>query len=150
MKNGNNSTKSVVTVSEMAALCNLSRSRWYEMVEAGIFPQPVRLPSSKRPIYDQQLIAKCLEIRATGVGLTGPVLFNRKSETHSKKNVKKRERKSPADPQIEEIVDAVKALGLTTSNNLVHEALVNLYPDGIDGIAQGDVIRQVFLHLQTK
>jgi len=131
-------------------MCSLSRSRWYEMVEAGIFPEPVRLPSTKRPIYDQELIAKCLEIRATGVGLSGPVLFNRKSETHAKKNGKKLERKSPADPHIEEIVDSVKALGITTSQDLVREALSNLFPNGITGTAQGDVIRQVFLHLQTK
>src|SRR3954468_8421516 len=74
------SAKSVVTVSEMADLCQLSRSRFYDLIEAGVFPKPVLHPSSKRPMYDRGLQEKCLGIRQTGIGLSGqPVLFNRKA-----------------------------------------------------------------------
>ena len=73
------SAKSVITVSEMADLCQLSRSRFYDLIEAGVFPKPTLHPSSKRPMYDRGLQEKCLEIRQTGIGMNGqPVLFNRK------------------------------------------------------------------------
>src|SRR5271156_6358512 len=72
------SSKALVSVSEMAEMCSISRSRWYEFVEAGVFPKPVQLPSMKRPAYDWKLQQKCLEIRATGIGLNGPVVFNRR------------------------------------------------------------------------
>src|SRR6516164_6478828 len=73
------SAKSVITVGEMAEMCQLSRSRFYDLIEAGVFPRPVLHPSSQRPMYDRALQEKCLEIRATGIGANGqPVLFNRK------------------------------------------------------------------------
>src|SRR3974377_1539779 len=78
------SAKSVITVSEMADLCQLSRSRFYDLIEAGVFPKPVQHPSSKRPMYDRKLQEKCLEIRETGIGMNGqPVLFNRKPKKGS-------------------------------------------------------------------
>src|SRR5438270_13518929 len=73
------SLKAAVSVSQMCEMCSISRSRWYEMVATGIFPKPVQLPSMKRPVYGRTLQDKCLEVRATGIGVNGvPVLFNRK------------------------------------------------------------------------
>ena len=73
------SEKAAVSVSEMAEMCEISRSRWYELVEAGVFPGPVVLLPIKRPVYDRSLIEKCLQIKETGIGLSGtPVVFNRK------------------------------------------------------------------------
>jgi hypothetical protein len=144
--------KVAITVSEMADLCRISRSRFYELMKAGVFPKPVQHPSSMRPLYDVNLIAKCLEIRATGQGLTGPVLFNRKSKKVGQPKPKaERPAKSPSvDPASETLVDAIKALGLTTSPQAVSEAVATLYPSGITGVEQGDVIRKTFLHLQGK
>ena len=145
-------TKIAVTVREMAEMCQMSRSRWYEMVDAGVFPKPIRLPSVKRPVYDRELIAKCLEIRATGIGLSGPVLFNRKSKKASQPKVKHLAPVKPevVDPAIEPIVDAVKALGVPTTPQAVRDAVAVLYPTGIAGQNQGDVIRKTFLFLQGK
>jgi hypothetical protein len=143
------STKSVVTVSEMADLCRLSRSRFYDLIEAGVFPKPVLHPSSKRPMYDREMQEKCLEIRETGIGANGlPVLFNRKA---SKAGLAKSQRK-PAESRMSdhtELLDALKGLGLTTTALAVHEAVAALYPDGLTGIDRGDVVRKVFLHLQN-
>jgi hypothetical protein len=41
-------------------------------------------------------------------------------------------------------------LGLTTTAQVVNEAVAALYPNGLTGIDQGDVVRKVFLHLQAK
>jgi len=122
------------------------------MVEAGVFPRPVRLPSVKRPVYDRDLIAKCLEIRATGIGLNGPVLFNRRSTKagQPKQKPQRPVKNSAVDPAIEAVVDTVKALGLTTTPQAVCDAVSTLYPSGIAGIEQGDVIRRTFLFLQGK
>lgn len=145
-------TKVAVTVREMAEMCQISRSRWYEMVDARVFPKPIRLPSVKRPVYDRELIAKCLEIRATGIGLSGPVLFNRRSKKAGQPKAKPLTpvKTEGVDPAIESIVDAVKALGVTTTPQAVCDAVAVLYPSGIAGQNQGDVIRKTFLHLQGK
>ena len=65
-----------VSVTDLAALCRLSRSRFHALVVAGVFPPPVRTPG-RRPHYPTELIRQCLGIRRTGVGANGEVvMFN--------------------------------------------------------------------------
>lgn len=149
----NQSIKAAVSVSEMAELCEVSRSRWYELVDAGVFPAPVVILPIKRPVYDRTLIEKCLEIKQSGISLGGwPVVWNRKRK---KSSLTKAKTKQPAnekatDPLIEPIFDAVKALGLTTTMQAVTDAVAAIYPTGIEGQDQGDLIRKTFLYLQGK
>lgn len=143
----------VVSVRRMAELCQLSRSRFYDLVDAGVFPKPVQHPSSNRPMFDRQLQDKCLEIRRTGIGANGiPVLFNRKPKKTEpvKPKVAERPVKREPDPAIEPLIDALKGLGLTTAPQVVMEAVTELYPSGITGLDLGDIIRKTFLHLQGK
>lgn len=143
--------RSFITVSEMAELCQLSRSRFYDLLEAGVFPKPALHPSSKRPMFDRTLQETCLEIRRTGIGANGlPVLWNKKP---TKKPQSKPVRKAAEGPQPDhaDLLDALKGLGLTTTVQAVREALAALYPYGVcAGIDQGEVIRKVFLHLQGR
>jgi hypothetical protein len=80
------------------------------------------------------------------------VLFNRKSKKvgQQKPRADRPAKSQSVDPAIESLVDAIKALGLTTSPQAVSEAVATLYPSGITGVEQGDVIRKTFLHLQGK
>jgi hypothetical protein len=146
------SLKAAVSVSEMAEMCQISRSRWYELVESGVFPKPVLLPSLKRPVYDRGLQEKCLQIKATGIGLNGaPVLFNRRARKtgQPRQKVQRPARDQRPDPAIEPILEAIKGLGLATTAQAVCDAVAVLYPSGIDGADLGDVVRKVFLHLQA-
>jgi hypothetical protein len=133
----------------MADLCQLSRSRFYDLIEAGIFPKPVLHPSSKRPMYDRGLQEKCLEIRQTGIGANGlPVLFNRKPTKAGQKPLRK-----PAQsktPDHADLLAALKGLGLSSTAQAVQEALAVLYPNGHAALDQADVVRKLFLHLQGR
>lgn len=143
------SDKAAISVSEMADLCGLSRSRFYDLLDAGVFPKPVRNPSLKRPIYDRQLQDKCLEIRQSGIGLNGvPVLFNRKSR---RPQAGKSQRAVTPEPKQDhaDLIVALKGLGLNSTSEAVRAAVASLFPAGLAGIDQGDVIRKVFLHLQS-
>lgn len=143
------SPKGFVSVTEMAEICQLSRSRFYTLMEAGVFPRPALHPSSKRPMYDLQLQRKCLEIRQTGIGADGrPVLFNRKP----RRIARARPARKPAREKTchSELLDALKGLGLATTEQAVAEASATLFPTGYAGLDLGDVVRQVFLHLQGR
>lgn len=136
-------TKAVVSVVEMADLCLLSRSRFFALIQSGVFPKPVRTESCKRPVYDLELQQKCLDIRRTGIGLTGPVLFNRKNKT-----TKKSRPKLTSDHS--DLLDALKSLGLQATAEAVEAALRELFPSGWSDVDEGQRVRQVFLHLQKK
>ena len=86
----------------------------------------------------------------TGLGANGePVLFNRKPKkgavVKSQRKIAQAEKSDHAD-----IVDALKGLGLVVSIQAVSEAVAALYPSGLKGHEQGDVVRKVFLHLQGR
>lgn len=141
-------TKAVVSVVEMSSMVGLSKSRFYALMQAGIFPRPTQNGSCKRPVFDLELQQKCLEIRHTGVGANAqPVLFNRKRRASTRKP---RQRPQAAVGEHGELVEALRSLGLTTTPAAVQEALAELYPDGCDQIEQGEVVRAVFLHLQKR
>jgi hypothetical protein len=142
----NSSQKAAVSVSEMASLCQLSRSRFHALVRQGVFPRPVRGSEGKRPHYTQELIQRCLEIRSTGIGQNGQiVLFNRPAR---KRADRKHPTPTPATAEHGELVEALRSLGLTVTREAAGAALQSLFPAGTGGLDQGDVIRKVFLHLQ--
>jgi len=142
------SRKAFISVVEMAAMLDLSKSRFHALIHVGVFPKPTRHESCNRPVFTLEVQQKCLEIRNTGIGHHGqPVLFNR-----MRANGKPRTRRQPDQPIHDDhadLIEALKSLGLTATNEAVGQALLELYPSGVDG-NQGEVIRQVFLHLRAK
>lgn len=144
------SVEAVVTVRRMAEMCQLSRSRFYDLVEAGVFPKPILHPSTKRPMYDRQMQEKCLEIRRTGIGANSvPVLWNRKPRRSSSVKLQRTPVVSKQEDHAE-LVDSLKSLGLHPTNEIVTAALTTLFPQGHGDIDPGDLVRKVFLHLQAK
>jgi hypothetical protein len=147
------STKAAVTVSEMARMVGLSRARFYELVEAGVFPTPVYDVTTRRPMYVEELQTTCLEVRRRNCGVNGkPVLFYARGHRVTTPTVK------PSKPPVAkpkpianhaDLIDGLSALGLTTTVTQVGEAVAALYPAGVNGTDQGQVLRAVFLHLKS-
>ena len=132
------SLKAAICSSEMAEMCQLSRSRFYGLTKAGIFPEAIKSKSSKRPIYDQKLQQKCLDIRRTCIGMNGdPILFNRKSK-------KDRPAKVAAKPEHADLLDALGELGLKTTSEAITASLAKLFPKGVEKLDPGIVIKKLF------
>lgn len=147
------STKAVVTVSEMARMVGLSRARFYELVEAGVFPTPVYDVSTRRPMYVEELQKTCLEVRRRNCGVNGkPVLFyarGHRAVTPTVKPSKSLVAKPKPTANHADLIDGLSALGLTTTAAQVSEAVADLYPAGVNGTDRGQVLRAVFLHLKS-
>ena len=102
-------------------MLGLSKSRFYAMMKAGVFPKPIRTAACKRPVFDADLQQKCLEIRQTGIGHNGqPVLFNRKRQKSTSR--KFRQDHPPISKEHAELVEAMKSLGLTVKPEEVQTA----------------------------
>ncbi|WDI43713.1 helix-turn-helix transcriptional regulator [Bremerella sp. P1] len=143
------SIPSAVTATKMAEMCGLSRSRFYSLIGKGVFPPPVPNGVNNRPIYDQKLIRKCLEIRCTGVSLDGSlVTFNAKRTGRMKPTAKQPTTKASSHA---DLVAGLKSLGLTgVTESQTTTVVEELFPDGVDGIAPGEVIRRVFLAIKQR
>lgn len=147
-------TKAVVTVSEMARMCGLSRSRFYQLVEAGVFPQPVYSVANRRPIYVEEAQKVCLTVKQRNCGVNGqPVLFYSRGHplpTQTKPPTRTAKPKPTKANNYADLIDGLSALGLTTTAAEVEAALKAAYPAGVNATDQGAVLRQVFLHLKRQ
>lgn len=141
--------KMAVTVAEMARMVGLSRARFYQLMKAGVFPAPNMDEAKKRPFYDQEAQKVCLEVRRQNCGVNGQVVLfyaRRQGIAPPKKKPKAGQQKHPQA----ELVEALKALGLTATAAEVGEAVAELFGGRTDGMEEGEVIRAVFLHLKRR
>ena len=145
-------TKAAVSVAEMARMCGLSRSRFYQLIGTA-FPQPERQSETDRPIYTEEQQKVCLEVRRRNCGIDGkPVLFYARRATPAPAKPK------PAKPKLEAkrgdvlaLIEGLNALGLTAATAAeVQRVTDELYPAGTAGLDRGEVLRAVFLHLKRQ
>ena len=146
-------TKAVVTVSQMARMVGLSRARFYQLVEAGVFPTPVYFVSNRRPFFDEPMQKVCLEVRRRNCGINGqPVLFYSNGHQNQYSGGGSKRTPKPAKPKAEHAdnLEGLAALGLIPSAQQVQSAVQTLYPSGINQHDRGDVLRSVFLHIKRQ
>jgi hypothetical protein len=145
-----NETKAAVSVAEMARMIGLSRSRFYQLIGTA-FPQPERQPETGRPIYTEEQQQICIEVRRRNCGIDGkPVLFYaRRLGTATSKPRPPKPKLEAKGKDVSALVDGLNALGLTTATAGQVERTTNeLFPQGTNGMDQGEVLRTVFLHLK--
>src|SRR5205814_344703 len=131
-------SKAAVTVSEMARLVRLSRAKFTELVRAGIFPPPVY--DRGRPVYTEEMQETCLEVRRKNRGINGePVVSYGRGRGAASKPIL-------TGKDIPALLDGLNSLGLTTATAAQVMAVTEqLYPEGTEGLDQGEVLRAVFL-----
>ena len=150
----NEPEKIAVTVAEVARMVGLSRARFYQLIDAGIFPPPERDSETGRPFYGKELQQVCLDVRRRNCGVNGkPILFYARRLPTSTTPAKPPKMTAKPTPQADPLahgLDAVKSLGLMTATLTgVTEAVKELFPGGIEGVEEGEVIRKVFLRLKN-
>ena len=137
--------KQIVSMTEIARMLQMSRARFYQLLEQGFFPKPLYDDRSKRPYYDLVLQQKCIEARQSGIGSDGSfMLFY---SPRKKENVSEMKRKR-IDPVVKELVDTLESMGLSVSVEQVQQGLSDIYPNGIGEQEQGLVVRELFRYLK--
>jgi hypothetical protein len=139
-------TKSAVSVAAMARMVGLSRARFYQLMGSA-FPHPIYDVESKRPYYDEEAQKTCLEVRRRNCGIDGkPILF------YCRHAPKAAPSKRPAHVQKLNVglLEGLKGLGLVVTSAQVEAAIKAIFPRGIEHVEQEEVIRSVFIHLQSK
>jgi len=149
--------KQAVSVAEMARMVGLSRQRFYQLVASGTFPSPVYDVATRRPFYPADLQAICMDVRRRNCGIDGkPILFYARRSIIAP-TAPRRAGRPPAKvsraavDDHADLIDGVRALGLTTATTAqVSAAVRELYPSGVNGIDQGEVLRAVFLQIRAQ
>ena len=141
-------SKQIFSITDMAQILQLSRARFYQLLESGFFPKPLKDERSKRPYYDLDLQQKCLECRQSAIGVDGSFMLFYSPRKKESKPRSKTTKKSVSAHQ--EFADTLESMGLECSEKDVSAALSELYPDGTEGIDQGLIIRELYRFLKAK
>ncbi|WP_417737027.1 hypothetical protein [Rosistilla oblonga] len=147
----NTELKVAVTVAEMARMAGLSRARMYQLMGKA-FPMPSR-DEAGRPYFDEEQQRTILEVRRRNCGVDGkPILFYAPRNSVAPSRTMKRRAKPKAiiKAQHTEIADGIRSLGLVVTDAHVASAIQESFPDGIESVESGDVVRTVFLSIQRK
>jgi hypothetical protein len=145
-----------MSMAETARRLGLSRSRFYELLARGVFPQPSTHPGTGRPYFNPDQQAACLEVRRTYRGINGEILlfYPQRSKSAKPRPQSAVRRASPPRAQplgMASLVEGLKSLGLTEVEPArLNAALAACFPDGVQGHAEGAVISGVFRFLNRQ
>lgn len=156
---------SAVSVSDMARMVGLSRSRFHQLLQSGVFPKPAVDPESKRPFYDSEGQAVCLQVRRRNCGINGKrVLFYarpfgahlagtpRSSNAQGSSSARKKKaepKQSASKPsKLDLLVEGLKSLGLPNVTAAEASAAIHqVFPIDSQRPADEEVLLKVFRHL---
>ena len=148
-----NDNKAGLSVSDMARQCGLSRSRFHQLIGSA-FPYPIYDVATRRPFYPEELQQVCLAVRKRNFGVDGKAILFYTPRQQIRATTPRRSMKkavAPANAQHDDLLDGLRALGLVTTTAAQVAAVVKeLYPNGVDGMDQGEVLRSLFLHVRAR
>lgn len=153
--NNHRPRKAAYSVAETAALCGVSRSRFYDFMESGVMPPPIYCLRSRRPYYPADLAALCVRIRETSIGFDGQfVLFYDRKPTPvaaPPTEMPQNARKATAlDPLTKEMVETLRAMGVRASDGDVLAAVTRRCPSGVTEASFETDLRAVFDALRCR
>ena len=141
--------KAAVSVSEMAKMVGLSRARFYDLVQRGVFVSPVYSLSNRRPFYTAQMQQKNLEVRQTQRGVNGEFALFYLKQPSGPNRTSRGQSSNGQTNRIDELLQGVRALGARSATTAqIEQALAVCYPEGIGQVDGTDVLRQVYRHLR--
>lgn len=140
--------KCICSVSELVRKLCMSRTRFYQLLNKGVFPRPVRCPATGRPFYPLNLQNECLQIRKTGIGHNSqPVIFYARRKDNAAKDPKWSN--DEFERLCQELTGILKQMGLSVTHNQVRKAIRVLHPKGLEQYAiDGTLIRGLFSYFE--
>ena len=153
--------KAIVTVTEMARMCRLSRARFYQLTGEGIFPTPSRNDQTGRPFFDREQQEQCLMVRRSNRGANGTsvIFYGCRLEGTPPRPPKRKQlpisrslkRNSRQDPALTELRHGLTQLGMTNlTEQQVRQALLETYPDGHRDVESSELLQAVFGAIQRR
>lgn len=146
-------SKTVVSVAEMARMVGLSRARFYQLINEGVFPSPVYSVQTRRPFFNEEMQSICMEVRKRNCGVNGkPILFYSQRhplDSHSNQVKRSKVERKPKN-EYADLLDGLRGLGLDMAATQVDPVVRELFPCGLQNLELGEVIRRVFLRIKRQ
>ena len=144
-----------LSISQMAKLLNLSRSRIYQLIEQNILLKPVYLISNKRPVYTKEMAIVNLEVKGRNQGINGQVLMFYTARNIDRvipsKKVKKSPQSDTQNSQYTDLIDALESLGLEgITPAQIDSAMRACFPTTVPDSSDDEKLTTVFRYLKRQ
>ena len=138
--------KPACSVIEMIRTLELSPTRFYQLIERGIFPSPIYDLRTKRPFYNVELQQVCLEVKESNIGFNGQycLFYSPRKSKQESNSVKSSSKSKSQNPLLDEFAETLGRMGLSVDVVKVDSAIKKLYPDGIESKDHGIIVRDLF------
>jgi len=144
--NIDNNNEEICSVSAMAQKLKLSRARFYQLLQQGVFPPPVYCVRTRRPLYPRDIQEQCLRIRRAGITAAGQPIFFYAPRVKKSKACQHRSHRSSRV-----LTDALEKMGLKVTLRQFKRAIGTVYPEGLPETEDmGPVISNLFRHLREE
>lgn len=135
-------SKAVCSVTELCKNLGLSRAQFYNLQNMSVFPKALKDERTGRPYFDTKLQEICQEVRRTGIGHNGkPYLFYSPRTQPDKPRGK---RDKSINSKHKDYASTLEQMGLAVTVEQVSKVMSELYPEGVSGIDEGVIIRELF------
>jgi hypothetical protein len=142
--------KAVYSFTEVAAMCGISRARFYDLVHDGVMPWPVYCTRTRRPLYPADMAALCVRVKETNIGIDGRyVMFYSRRETQVAA-VRQEARPKSADPLMKEMIETLRAMNAQGDDEQLTAAIVAQCPSGVREESFEADLRAVFDRLRCR
>lgn len=146
--------KAACSVSQMASMVGLSRARFYELMERGVFAPPVYSVATRRPLYLREMQQVNLDVRREQVGINGEyiIFYEPRQERATPRPSTRRSSRQPGSNSLEQrLVPQLQNLGLScVTANSVGEAVRSCFPEGVGDEAEAEVLRAIYRLLRRQ
>lgn len=158
-------SQSSVSISDMARMVGLSRSRFHQLLKSGLMPPPQTDPETNRPFYNAEGQAACLRVRHTNQGVNGkrvmfysrpfgahlaakPRPLGAQSSSARNKKTEAKQTTSAKPSKLDLLVEGLKSLGLPNVTAAEASAAIHqVFPIDSQRPSDEDVLLKVFRHL---
>jgi len=143
--------KAAVSVSQMAKMLSLSRSRLYELIEQNIFYPPVYSVADRRPFFPRDLQEANLRIRVDQIGANGQfvIFYERQPRQQTQSTTVSTSTSRRQSNVTSSLMQSLRSLGMTdTTRPQIEQALTECFPSGTAGMDDSTVLRTVYRHLR--
>lgn len=157
MTDQNTSIPAAVSMTHMSRLLNMSRSRFYQLINEGILLPPIYSLTNKRPFYTDEMAQRNIEVKSNNVGISGQIMifYSVKNKVvHSVNKVrttKTTSKKETNNSEYVDLIDGLEALGMTdVKSSQIEKVVAESFPDGTENLDQDEILRAVFRHLRRR
>jgi len=161
MKSYDTEVPAYVDCTRMAQLMRISRSRLYQLIDAGIVLSPVYLIANRRPVFTKEMALRNLEVKELNVGINGQVIMFYsarqstspvlKPRTSPVEKVREKETTLPKVKKYCQIIEDLEVLGMDNIKaEQVDDAIQKCFPEGTQDVSDDEILRSVFRFIKRQ